>query len=371
MEQIMPGLQIVHAMPRWFLRIFFFSLATVQASADMEAHQVQAADLPFDTKNPVFGSGCPVCTLNASGTFVREALKLDGKDIRLCETCVGPKGSLYISEQRLPPALRDNINQPVLAERPTNPVMFGATSALIRTEWAFKGINSMRAGGPLGSMGAHPRMRAIALIEAPIYIAVAVHDESEIRSLDELKTRKDLKIGVAVDPQEPSIQQEILDYYGLTDDVIKTNGDTIVPEKTETADVIISDNAAFNASVENRFWPAVTAKFKFRFLPLADPLRAKLAKDFWLRQVDMPRSFFPGVDKPVPTVERIGHLIYGRDDMPEQYAYDVARALDRHKDLMQFMFIQMSYNSKIVAQTGVIPLHPGAARYYREAGYLK
>jgi TRAP-type uncharacterized transport system substrate-binding protein len=334
------------------------------------AYRARADDFVFDTKNPVFGAGCPVCTLNASGTFVRQALKLEGKDIRLCETCVGPKGSLYISEHRLPPAMANN-NPNGAAERPTDPVAFGATSSLIRTEWAYKGIEVFRPDGPYGSVGAHPAMRAIALIEAPIYIVAAVHAESDIQSLDELKSRKNLKIAVALDPLQPTIQKTMLDYYGLTEDVLRTNGDMIVPEKTETADVLISDNAAFNASVENRFWPETTAKYKYRFLPLADPLRAKLAKDFWLRVVDMPRSYFPGVVKAVPTVERIGHLIYGSAEMPDQYAYDLARALDRHKDLLQFMFIQMAYNSKTVTQTGAIPLHPGAARYYREVGYLK
>jgi TRAP-type uncharacterized transport system substrate-binding protein len=357
------------ATPRLF-RTLLLCLFIVLASGDLWSGQVRADNYVFDTKNPVFGSGCPVCTLNASGEFVREALKLDGKDIRLCETCVGPKGSLYISEHRFPPVLpADRSNG--APTPPIDPVAFGATSALIRTEWAYKGLYSMGAQGPYQSTGAHPQMRAIALIEAPIYIAVAVRAESDIRSPDDLKQRKNLKIGVTLAQEEPTIQQTILDYYGLTEAVLKANGDTLVPEKTETADVIITDNAAFNGSVENRFWPALTAKYKLRFLPLADPLRVKLAKDFWLRQVNMPRSFFPGVDKPVPTVARIGHLIYGRDDMPEQYAYDLARALDRHKDLLQFMFIQMSYNSGTVTQTGVIPLHPGAARYYREVGYLK
>jgi TRAP transporter TAXI family solute receptor len=351
------------------LHIFIFGLVTAMTAAGIWSTQARAQGHVFDTKDPVFGAGCPVCTLNASGTFVREALKLDGKDIRLCETCVGPKGSLYNSEHRLPPPARgNNLNG---SEVPTDPVDFGATSSLIRTQWAFKGLYSMRVGGPLGSMGAHPHMRAIALIEAPIYIVAAVHAESDIQSLDDLKLRKGLKIGIALEAEEPSIQQEMLDYYGLTADVLKANGDTIVRENDESADILISDNAAFNASVENRFWPAITAKTKLRFLPLADPLRTKLANDFFLRPGIMPRSFFPGVDKPVPTVVRIGHLIYGSDDMPEQYAYDVAKALDRHKDLLQFMFIQMSYNKETVTQSGVIPLHPGAARYYREVGYLK
>jgi len=365
----MPGLQTERV--RRSLRTFLFCLGMGLVSAGLLSHQVRAQDVPFDTKNPVFGAGCPNCTLNASGLFVQQALKLEGKDIRLCETCTGPNGSLYIAEQRLPPPLSPARIAAGMPPQPTDPVMFGATSSLYRIGWAYLGTHVYAAGGPYHSTGAHPRMRAIALIEAPIYIAAAVHAESDIQSLDDVKSRKGLKISVGLDPKQPTIEQTLLDYYGLTADVLAANGDTIVPENTDSADLIISMNAAYNPTSENRFWPLATAKNKLRFLALADPLRAKLAKDFWLSEAMMPRNYFPGVDKPVATVVRLGHLIHARDDMPEQYAYELARALDRHKDLLKYQFIQMTYNPKTVTQTGIIPLHPGAARYYREAGYLK
>src|SRR6266542_2372398 len=93
--------------PRRFLWIFLYCLATttVLVSAGIWSRQVRAQDHVFDTKNPVFSVGCPTCTLGASGEFVRQALKLEGKDIRLCETGVGPKGALYVAEHRLCPPL--------------------------------------------------------------------------------------------------------------------------------------------------------------------------------------------------------------------------------------------------------------------------
>jgi TRAP transporter TAXI family solute receptor len=372
----MSRLQSEGVRPRRFLCIFLFCLATtatVLVSVGIWPRRASAADGGFNTKNPVFSVGCPTCTLGASGEFVRQALKLEGKDIRLCETGVGPKGSLYVAEHRLCPPLSALPGDQGLgvAPPPTDPVDFGATSVMTNLEGVYYGTGDYSAGGPYQSTGPHPHMRAIALIEAPIYIVAAVHAESGIQSWEELKGRKGLRIGGStIDP----ILKTVLDYYGLTADVIKANGDTTVrQEQPENADLLISNNAAFNASVENRFWPLVTMKYELRFLPLADPLRAKLEKDFphYLRQAVMPRSYFQGVDKPVPTVVRRGHLIHARDDMPEQYAYDVARALDRHQDLLGFMYIEMQYNKKTVADTGVIPLHPGAARYYREVGYLK
>ena len=63
--------------------------------------------------------------------------------------------------------------------------------------------------------------------------------------------------------------------------------------------------------------------------------------------------------------------MYGRADMPDTFAYAVARALDEHKDVLQWSIVPFSYDPKTVGKLGAVPLHPGAEKYYRERGYLK
>jgi TRAP-type uncharacterized transport system substrate-binding protein len=77
------------------------------------------------------------------------------------------------------------------------------------------------------------------------------------------------------------------------------------------------------------------------------------------------------MDKPIKTIMTSGTVIYGRADMPEQFAYDVAKAMDQQKRLLIFSLIPFSYNPDIVWQARGVPLHPGAARYYRERAYMK
>jgi uncharacterized protein len=64
-------------------------------------------------------------------------------------------------------------------------------------------------------------------------------------------------------------------------------------------------------------------------------------------------------------------LLFGRDDMPDDFAYLVARALDEHQYLLQWSHLNFSYNIRTVWKALEVPLHPGAAKYYRERGYLK
>jgi hypothetical protein len=77
-----------------------------------------------------------------------------------------------------------------------------------------------------------------------------------------------------------------------------------------------------------------------------------------------------GVWEDVPTVTRPPQIIYTREEMPEEMAYEVARILDGNHQLFRQTHIPYSYDPANVAQDVGIPLHSGAARYYREAGYL-
>ncbi len=56
-------------------------------------------------------------------------------------------------------------------------------------------------------------------------------------------------------------------------------------------------------------------------------------------------------------------------DMPEQLAYDLTRVLFTWQgDLIQVHPEAANFNRASAAATGPIPLHPGAARFYRDGG---
>ena len=68
---------------------------------------------------------------------------------------------------------------------------------------------------------------------------------------------------------------------------------------------------------------------------------------------------------------RPNHLIYVRDEAPEAFAYDVAKALDEHRDLFQVQLEPWYYDPRTVGVSRTIPMHPGAMKYYRERSYVK
>ena len=77
---------------------------------------------------------------------------------------------------------------------------------------------------------------------------------------------------------------------------------------------------------------------------------------------------YPGTCRHLDADERQQRLASGA-----AYALrlDVAKALDVNKTVLKWSIIPFSYEPERVWKNGNVPLHPGAARYYRERGYLK
>jgi len=118
-------------------------------------------------------------------------------------------------------------------------------------------------------------------------------------------------------------------------------------------------------------WTEISQKFELRFLQLPEELLTTLAQEGEQERGIIPPGLYRGVDRPIPTVVRTGTVIYCRTDTPESFAYVVAKAMDEQQQLLQWSSLNFSYNLHTVWRAYEVPLHPGAARYYRERGYLK
>jgi len=68
---------------------------------------------------------------------------------------------------------------------------------------------------------------------------------------------------------------------------------------------------------------------------------------------------------------RSTHAVYVRDDAPDDFTYTVAKALDEHQELFRMYGDPWYYDTRLVANSTVIPMAPGAMRYYRERRYIK
>ena len=102
----------------------------------------------------------------------------------------------------------------------------------------------------------------------------------------------------------------------------------------------------------------------------------------------IPAGFLPAIQEPLLTIDLSDNLLVTRAEVDDGIIYTIAKSIDRNRKRIEEASVTMSYTynqllpvpfltySSTLTQAITrqwdtnIPLHPGAARYYREAGHL-
>ena len=338
-------------------------------AADATAAAAQWQDVGrtgFGTKRLVLASACTeACPWGELGDFVRESLAPAGYDIILCRNCNRTEGPRLVAKASFPPPLVDDDLRYGTVKRIHAPVDFGVTEASMLS-WAYQGQQIYAKDGP------YRDLRLIARIEDPTYLLVAVKPELGITSLAEIKARR-LPVRIITDFQ-PTVMP-VLAYYGLDKHSLESWGGSLVAPRDVTAetpfDVVVSSLASPANNPESAFWTTLTVAHKLQFLDLPNDLLDRLVKETGMVRVTARWGILRGVDRAIPTVGRSGEVVFARTDMPDDVAYAVAQAIDRHRDQLKWFVRPYSLDPRTVGDGHGVPLHRGAARYYRQMGYIK
>ena len=140
-----------------------------------------------------------------------------------------------------------------------------------------------------------------------------------------------------------------------------------------------------HASTEG-VWQTVAAN-GFRFIGLDEQVMAGLEQEGYSRNI-VPVGFLPSIQEPLLTIDLSDNLLITRAEVDDVIIYTIAKSIDRNRKRIEEASITVSYTynqplpipfltySSTLTQPITrqwetnIPLHPGASRYYREAGYL-
>jgi TRAP transporter TAXI family solute receptor len=337
--------------------------AVLLAAAALAAGQTGIQD-----RKPVFGGACRLCPWGAMAEVVQAAMKPYGYDVQICYNCNAVDAPRIVSEARMPPPYKPDPAVPeILAPRNVaglGAIDFGAVAIQFLRN-AYKGT------GPYSKDKPRTNLRLIANIQDPSYVLVAAKSETGITDLAQIRQKRwpvrILTAGIGGD------STRILAHFGLSKQAIEEAGGRVgnTAEDREKFDVVIGGGGPMTTAPEWRIWTEISQKFDLTFLQLPDGLLAELATTGEQERGVIPAGLYRGIDRPIPTVVRTGTVIYGRTDMPDSFAYAVAKAMDEQQQLLQWRHLNFSYNVHTVWKGYEVPLHPGAARYYRERGYMK
>ncbi len=319
-------------------------------------------------KRPVFGGACRLCPWGTMAEVVQAAMKPYGYEVQICYNCNAADAPRIVSEARMPPPYKPDPAVPeILAPRNApglGAIDFGAV-AIQFLRHAYRGT------GPYAKEKPRTNLRFIANIQDPSYVLAAAKTETGITDLAQIRQKRwpvrVLTAGIGGD------SARILSHFGLTRTEIEEAGGRVgnTAELRENFDVVIGGAGVMSTAPEWRVWTEISQKFDLHFLELPDALLAELARTGEQERGMIPVGLYRGVERPIPTVVRTGTVIYGRDTMPASFAYDVAKAMDEQQHLLQWRHLNFSYNVHTVWKAYEVPLHPGAARYYKEKGYMK
>ena len=205
----------------------------------------------------------------------------------------------------------------------------------------------------------------------PAAVFIAVRADSNIHSIDDLK---DKRIGFY--PQGSlgnTIVEQLFEVSGFTIEDIKKNGGSISYLGFAEGPGQLADNQVDCYTVLGS-WPVTTLmEIDFnpgiRVIPVDDALFAKLNAKYPLyTQFEIPAGTFKSFNEPFKTVGSMVCLI-ATDKMSDDMAYIATKAFwDNLQDIKERAVDARGADLKTAMSGMGIPLHPGAAKYYKEKG---
>jgi TRAP-type uncharacterized transport system substrate-binding protein len=196
---------------------------------------------------------------------------------------------------------------------------------------------------------------------------------SGITDLRQIREKK-MPVRIMLGPNA-ALLHAVLEYYGITERDVTAWGGTFLAGnalvRNPRFDILLGTGVLSNYP-EGSMWYEMSQKKDLVFLRIPEELRQRLAREHHGELVTLPFRYLRGLDdEPYPTVGLSGLFVYGRDDLPDPFVRDVARGLDEKRSLIKWAIQPFSYDPNTVGEGGGVPLHPAAARYYRERGFLR
>jgi TRAP-type uncharacterized transport system substrate-binding protein len=235
----------------------------------------------------------------------------------------------------------------------------------------------------------HPELRAIAALphrdRLVLAIAADVAERYGIRSYADLAAKRPpLRIVTALNDGINHVgygAERVLEAYGVAwGDIERWGGRWLEFERPPKApEMVIAGeaDAIFYEAVMT--WHHFTERRLMRFLPIDAPVLEELSQRYGYQRADIQPGEFRGVDEPVSTLDWGQWLVVVREDLPEAVAHLMTQVIveDRADFEVKYKHLPVEHSPlhypirpEALGDTAPVPLHAGAARYYREQGLL-
>jgi TRAP transporter TAXI family solute receptor len=239
--------------------------------------------------------------------------------------------------------------------------------AIVQSDLQYRSFNGK--GDDFQDQGPFDGLRAVLSLHAEPFTVVARAD-SGIATFDDLKGKR-VNVGNPGSGQRSTMEM-LMAAKGWT------MGDfALVSElkSAEQAQALCDDKIdamVFTVGHPSGSIQEATTSCAARLIPVTGPeVDQLLAQNPYDVRSVIPGGMYPGNDQDVETFGVKATLVT-RADVPEDIVYEVTKAVFEHLD--EFKKLHPAFaalqKEEMVAQAQSAPLHPGAAKYYKEAGLM-
>lgn len=203
----------------------------------------------------------------------------------------------------------------------------------------------------------------------PMPAHILVNLDAGIKSIGDFKGKR-VDYGSVGQGIEVNVR-EMMSVYGLTDDDVRIErfGRAEVAEALKVGDSqahIWTTNAP-NAQVTDMIRSGKVGLIGIE----ADKIREIVEKYPHYAAVTIPGGVYAGYDKDIPVVGAVGSLLT-YEDMPEEVIYKITKMIHGNTKFLQERLNYFNSLTLDFALAGMsVPLHPGAKKFYVEAGLIK
>ena len=223
----------------------------------------------------------------------------------------------------------------------------------------------------------HDKLRTLGSTGVDVYFMVYVPVE-EKRSLAEILADPKLTIGVTpAATSEHLTLQRALEHYGNSFAKIRSGGGKVVV--SAYGELI----QGFNDNQFDVLWTAgeipsglasqiVDGRRKTKFVSFPADLQNALTEKYGYSKGTIAAGTFPELQSADISVSSMGNIYLVSSELPDDFVYAMTKAIIANKPRLANIYQAMSrYDPATAWKTQPVPLHPGAEKAFREAGFLK
>ena len=243
----------------------------------------------------------------------------------------------------------------------------GSTFGLSQTDVAYAAIHGL---GPFAASGPDPKLRLLIALYPEAFTVVA-RAETGIRDFHDLNGRR---IGIGMSGAGHSFTRDVvLGFYGWTIPDAERVLELGPAEQNQALCGGKVDAIIFAAGHPNGLTQEATTGCPARLVSVAGPpIERLLAMHPYYVPFVIPGGMYPGNPDDTPTFGPQAVLVTSADQ-PDRLAYALVKAVfENFADFRRLHPALATLDAaRMVPSETVMPIHPGALTYFREAGLLR